>query len=158
MKPVINKGYSLVLAVDQKWGIGKENQMPWPKFKRDLNNFVRVTTDSHTEEQTKLPVFFQTEDSLVPPSDAAAPTLRNAVVMGRNTWLSLPKKWRPLRDRLNVILTTDKAKLEEILTPQEKEDESVKIYDDMKTMFSELEADESVREIIVIGGAAVVKL
>ena len=78
--------------------------------------------------------------------------------MGRNTWLSLPKKWRPLRDRLNVILTTDKAKLEETLTPQEKEDESVKIYDDMKTMFSELEADESVREIIVIGGAAVVKL
>ena len=78
--------------------------------------------------------------------------------MGKNTWLSLPKKWRPLTDRLNFIITTDKSKLEKSLTLQEKEDESVKIYDDMKTMFSELEADENAREIIVIGGAAVVKL
>ena len=158
MKPVINKGFSIALAVDQKWGIGKENQMPWPKFKRDLKNFVNVTTDPHTEELSKLPVFFQTEENLIPPSEGNLSTKRNAVVMGRNTWVSLPKKWKPLKNRLNVILTTDKAKLEESLTEDEKATDSIKIYDDIQTMFSELETDEDVREIIVIGGASLVNL
>jgi dihydrofolate reductase len=35
--------------------------------------------------------------------------MRNAVVMGRRTWLSLPPALRPLPGRLNIVLTTGGA-------------------------------------------------
>lgn len=33
-------------------------------------------------------------------------TLGGAVIMGRNTWHSLPKSVRPLKGRLNIVVTT----------------------------------------------------
>ena len=33
-------------------------------------------------------------------------TTNNIVIMGRNTWLSIPEKFRPLPDRLNIIVSS----------------------------------------------------
>ncbi len=32
-------------------------------------------------------------------------TINSVVIMGRNNYLSIPKKYRPLKDRVNIILT-----------------------------------------------------
>ncbi|MDG6935725.1 MAG: dihydrofolate reductase [Nitrososphaerota archaeon] len=32
-------------------------------------------------------------------------TMGNTVIMGRNTWLSLPERFRPLPDRVNIIVS-----------------------------------------------------
>jgi dihydrofolate reductase len=72
--------FDIVVAVDLDWGIGKANALPWPRLKRDLAHFKRVTS-------------------------AAGDGKRNAIVMGRKTWQSREVAERPLPGRLNVVVT-----------------------------------------------------
>lgn len=67
---------SLIVATDKNLGIGKTNQLPW-NLKNELKYFSK-TTKGHN----------------------------NIVIMGRNTWESIPKSFRPLKDRINIILTS----------------------------------------------------
>lgn len=39
-------------------------------------------------------------------SQTSNPKLRNAVIMGRTTYMSIPEKFRPLKGRLNIVLTS----------------------------------------------------
>jgi len=72
--------FNLIVATDLNGGIGKNNQIPW-HYKEDMQYFKSVTTD--TSSINKI----------------------NAVIMGRNTWDSLPEKYKPLPNRINVILS-----------------------------------------------------
>lgn len=72
----------LVVAMDGENGIGKAGGLPW-SLSADLRHFREITTGR--------------EDA----------RLRNAVIMGRRTWVSIPPKFRPLPDRINVILSRD---------------------------------------------------
>jgi dihydrofolate reductase len=54
----------------------------------------------------------------VPPSNHQAVTTgqpssssRNAVVMGRKTWESIPPKFRPLKDRRNLVISRSNLEL-----------------------------------------------
>ncbi|MBF0388190.1 MAG: dihydrofolate reductase [Candidatus Omnitrophica bacterium] len=73
------KNFAVILAVDEKMGLGKGNALPW-RLSRDMQRFREVT---------------------IP----AAEGKLNAVVMGRRTWESLPAKFRPLPGRINVVLS-----------------------------------------------------
>ncbi|KAB7504583.1 Viral dihydrofolate reductase [Armadillidium nasatum] len=37
-------------------------------------------------------------------------TKKNAVIMGRNTWQSIPEKFRPLPGRINILVSTQATK------------------------------------------------
>jgi len=144
----------MILAADQERGIGIENSIPWPKLSVDMKNFMKVTQNSHTEKRIELP-FFQTEECMKVPEMDEEQVRNNAVVMGRGTWDSLPPKIRPLKGRINVILTKNKASFVEGLKEGEKDNPYIRIYEDIETMFTELDAAPEVREIIVIGGAQI---
>ncbi|XP_020588773.1 putative bifunctional dihydrofolate reductase-thymidylate synthase isoform X2 [Phalaenopsis equestris] len=72
--------FEVVVAATRKMGIGKDGKLPW-KLPSDLKFFKELTMGT---------------------SD---PAKKNAVIMGRRTWESIPIQNRPLPGRLNVVLT-----------------------------------------------------
>ncbi|XP_047317177.1 bifunctional dihydrofolate reductase-thymidylate synthase-like [Impatiens glandulifera] len=72
--------YQVVVAATKGLGIDKDGKLPWD-LPTDAKFFMKVT--------------YATSD----------PTKRNAVIMGRKSWESIPLADRPFPGRLNVILT-----------------------------------------------------
>ena len=73
-------GFAIVVAADEAGGIGKDGQLPW-RLAGDMAYFKKLTTDS------------------------PAPGLRNVVIMGRKTWDSIPVRFQPLADRINIVVS-----------------------------------------------------
>lgn len=71
---------SLVAAACDGMGIGKNGSLPW-QLRKEMAFFKKLTTECPRGK-------------------------RNAVIMGKNTWLSIPPKLRPLANRLNIVIST----------------------------------------------------
>jgi len=107
--------FSIIAAVDSKRGIGIKGGLPW-RLKGDMEHFREITVGQGN----------------------------NGVIMGRTTWLSLPEKFRPLPERVNVVLTEQDLSLPQGVLRASSIDEAINI----------LEA-KSVSDIFVIGGGQV---
>jgi len=71
-------------------------------------------------------------------------TTGHSVLMGRNTWESIPDKFRPLPNRHNIIITSDKDyALPEGVEKHTSLDEALTAYKD--------------KDVYVIGGASIYK-
>jgi dihydrofolate reductase/thymidylate synthase len=115
MNPVTEiKPFSLVVAIDTNNGIAKNGAISW-NIVQDRKFFSRLT--SNVKDNTK----------------------RNAVIMGRVTWDSLPMK--PLPRRLNVIISKTMTS-----------DLNAKIYSDFKEALITTSNDSKIENIFVIGG------
>lgn len=105
--------------MDKNNGIGKNGALPWPKLKGDMK-FYRELTCSHRTNEVELRFGLSDNSNktfagypelldqlqnhkLLSQNDNSG--LFNAVIMGRKTWDSLPENFRPLPNRLNIILT-----------------------------------------------------
>lgn len=73
--------YYIIVCVDNKNGIGKDGIIPWEKLKEDMLHFTNKTTK--VNDLTK----------------------QNAVIMGRITWNSIPERFKPLKNRFNIIIS-----------------------------------------------------
>lgn len=74
----MNKKVIAILAVDEEFWIWKNNDIPW---KSDLKNFKEITTQTNDENK------------------------QNALIMWRNTWESIPEKFRPFKWRINIVIS-----------------------------------------------------
>lgn len=78
----MGKGFQLVVAATKNGlGIGKNGSLPWASLPGDMAYFKELTS--------------RTRDS----------KLQNVVIMGRKTWDSIPAKFRPLKGRINIVLS-----------------------------------------------------
>ncbi|MCC6522910.1 MAG: dihydrofolate reductase [Polyangiaceae bacterium] len=76
--------FEVVAACDEGRGLGYRGELPW-RAPGDVAFFKALTTQ-------------------VPRVG-----IENAIVMGRKTWDTVPPRFRPLRGRLNVVVTRDRA-------------------------------------------------
>jgi len=74
--------FNIIVAYCNKNGIGNNNTIPW-KLSDDMKYFKNITTDNKTNN-------------------------KNIVIMGRNTWESIPANFRPLNNRYNFVLSSKK--------------------------------------------------
>lgn len=151
--------FGVVVAMDAKRGIGKGGSIPW-KLKGDMKFFRELTScpdrllvharyhldtglrDKRTLPWDKLPLSVGPAAKLTAPGPAA----RNAVLMGRKTWTSLPENFRPLPGRLNEVLSR---------STQAGDAGSHRVWPNLDNALAFLRVDPSVKNIYVIGGGEI---
>lgn len=77
---------------------------------------------------------------------------KNCCIIGKNTYLSIPKKFRPLKDRLNIVLTHNIEQFK-----KEFNDELVILFSSLENALEYLKPKENIENVFVIGGAQVYK-
>jgi len=121
--------FAVILAACPGGGIGDKGTLPW-RLKGDMAYFKKVTSEAPIGKT-------------------------NVVIMGRKTWESIPKKFRPLENRLNIVLSKSM-----IITEDEKafqENERMFLFRSLEEALKYLESrikDGKIGEIFVIGGAS----
>ena len=118
----------IVAATASTFGIGKNGDLPW-KLVGDMAFFKRQTLAT------------------------SAPTKKNVVIMGRKTWESLPAKFRPLAQRINVVLSRNPAVREELNLP-----DTVVVATSLEAALLKLSSEElrdEVDDVYVIGGESI---
>lgn len=71
--------FTLIVAATLSNGIGQGSKLPW-RLSKDMLYFANATT-------------------------SAPDGKKNVVIMGRKTWESIPPRFRPLKNRVNVIIS-----------------------------------------------------
>jgi dihydrofolate reductase / thymidylate synthase len=105
----------------------------------------RAIVDKHAVTPAQL-IAHLGKDTGVP---TPAPEARNAVIMGHRTWAALPERFRPLPGRLNGVLSRNS---------QLKSDGTFQLWNNLDEALTQLDHDETVREIYVIGGGQIYAL
>lgn len=143
------KSLTLILAATPSLGIGKAGGLPWPQLKQEMGYFARVT-------KRTTPARVSEGDAAGQPVEARRRV--NAVVMGRKTWDSIPPRFRPLKDRLNVVVTRDVQALSARLEPpREGAVEGPLVAGSVAGALALLRGEKGVDvdKVVVIGGASI---
>lgn len=106
--------YNIIVAICENNGIGYNNSLPW-NIREDLKIFSKLTRGNNN----------------------------NAIIMGRNTFESLPNNFLPKRD--NLILSSS------IIIDEKREDNIIKTFDNINSIV-EFCNSKNYQEVWIIGG------
>jgi len=160
--------FSMIVAAASNRGIGKSGMIPW-RIPEDIRYFKNITClfrDTHTlnryEKRLSKPIVKRQrtveviEEKVKPtyvtdniPIKLTDNIPQNVVVMGRNTWESIPEKFRPMPNRINVVLSRNKDYSKNL--PKE-----VQCFPSLKDCLENLSKQEH-GTIFLIGGGQIYK-
>ncbi|XP_075693903.1 dihydrofolate reductase isoform X1 [Rhinoderma darwinii] len=118
---------SIVAVCPPGQGIGKAGTLPWPLLRNEFKHFQRLTMTPTTEGK------------------------QNVVIMGRKTWFSIPEKNRPLKERINIVLS------KELTEPPKGAHHLAKSLDEALELLDTLELKDRVDLVWIIGGSSLYK-
>jgi dihydrofolate reductase/thymidylate synthase len=108
----------IVAYTTESRGIGVNGTIPW-KIDADMARFRELTTKTSKKGA------------------------QNCVIMGRVTYLSIPEEFRPLKRRLNIVVTSH---------PEEIKEAGVIIADSLDQALLNVESFPDIEKVFVIGG------
>ena len=115
--------YNIIFASTFRGGIGYNNDIPW-NVPEDMKKFKNIT--SKTLDKNK----------------------KNAVIMGYNTWISIPLKNKPLPNRVNIVLS---KKYE-----YEGENSDFFFFNDIEKALTYCENNKNIEKTYIIGGENII--
>lgn len=122
--------FNLIVCTDNNYGIGKNNNIPW-KFTKDLKYFQDVTINK--DDNNKF----------------------NVVIMGKNTYISIPENYKPLKNRINIVLSKSITPTENI----EFNDKNPIYFNELTLLFLYLDKYKNdINNVFIIGGSQIYKI
>lgn len=119
----MNKNLSIIVASTLEYGIGFENKLCW-NIPEEMKYFRNITLNCFRKNT------------------------KNCIIMGKNTWYSLPK--RPLKDRINVIISlNDYDKIEKEISGMD----DVRVFKTIDDALIYIDNDPIIETCFIIGGA-----
>jgi len=122
---------SCIMAVDSNFGISKDCKIPWniPEVREHFSKVTKYITHTGT---------------------------KNVVVMGKNTWEDLPEKFKPLADRVNVVISSTLFEQQKNNADQNVDGQYTFFCKDLNDAYAKIfkfHCDRfPVKEIFIIGG------
>jgi dihydrofolate reductase/thymidylate synthase len=116
--------FEIVVAASVNGGIGLAGQLPW-QLPQEMARFKALTLKTANDDHS------------------------NAVIMGRRTYESIPAKFRPLKGRVNIVLSRDQHR-NCVSLP-----DSVVVASSFDEALLAIQSMEKVERVFVIGGAQV---
>jgi dihydrofolate reductase len=121
------KDINIIVATSTNYGIGYDNKMCW-NMPDELKSFKKIT------------------------SEVCDVTKKNCVIMGKNTWYSLPK--RPLANRINIIISSnDYDNIKKELDTDYRKGEKPIIFKNLDDVFKYVNDTDIIESAFIIGGA-----
>ncbi|KAG8856334.1 dihydrofolate reductase [Tulasnella sp. 330] len=119
---------TLIVAATLANGIGHSGALPW-RLSAEMAYFAKVTSTA--------------------PNGAI-----NAVIMGRKTWESIPRKFRPLKNRVNIIVSRQAEYDLGTSSPTDLTYTQTSLGTALDSLKSQLPADTQLHRTFIIGGAS----
>lgn len=121
----MNKNLSIIVASTLEYGIGYENKLCW-NIPEEMKYFRNITLNCFRKNT------------------------KNCIIMGKNTWYSLPKA--PLKDRINVIISlNDYEKIEKEISGMD----DVRVFKTIDDALIYINNDPIIETCFIIGGAQI---
>ena len=94
----------LIVAVCKGGGIGINNKLPW-KISEDLKYFSALTSGDYGKYMNDTKRYISTGKTSAKICKDDLNIKKNVIIMGKNTWLSLPNYPKPLHYRDSIVLS-----------------------------------------------------